>query len=684
MIATNYDGQDFVLLNDEPDWSGGVQLDVSLPTRRQRGLTGREARRAAGDSLRLALTWSANLETAAANALRDVLQAMENLPVLCPCWSFAVKASEFAALPVASALYVAWDEGWTDFEISDAPDPGDWDFIAPLLRGAFTNWPEARWPAPGVAQVRFAFEEDSTADFALIPDVVAFTNGPALGDATVPKIFPLPIEWSEAPTAGTAEVEISREAIGDSRQRAETYFPQSAERPQAGRVVIESSEDAALFLRWWLDRRGDVGAHYAPTLALAARLAVQANAGTNTITLTDADGIGANRYLFLTDGFTEEVVKVSGVAGNVCTLTANLANTWKPTNTSVWLAMLARHNKSAVALNFITPEVATLQTGWREVPAEYTPAGVETRGTTLGALVTKAWLYQVTLDWDGATEVHRMTGFERDLTADGEDWTSRPIEHSALRQTIAMDRDEITIKTRWWEGSPFEKFLPNELDCKVRLDIYECDVDGSAGDNVAQWFGGEITSMPEADGPVVSFKAAGANALFDRPLLKPLLQPGCNDELFGPWCQLARADWEFTAEVYSVAGKVVTFENFARSGGLPTGWGFVHYFALGYVERTINALPVRLFIFDSAVKDGGNRVAVTFGATAAPVFTVGEDVVIVPGCDNRPETCKAYHAVDNPTGKFNNYPKFAGFPFMPDKDPALQPLKKSNSNTGKK
>jgi hypothetical protein len=63
---------------------------------------------------------------------------------------------------------------------------------------------------------------------------------------------------------------------------------------------------------------------------------------------------------------------------------------------------------------------------------------------------------------------------------------------------------------------------------------------------------------------------------------------------------------------------------------------------------------------------------------------VGEDVIVVPGCDNRPETCKAYHVDDNPTGKFNNFGRFAGLPEIPDKNPAFQPLKQSDSNHGKK
>ena len=117
------------------------------------------------------------------------------------------------------------------------------------------------------------------------------------------------------------------------------------------------------------------------------------------------------------DGRTTEIVRVLSIASDVCTLSANLANTWTAAGTMVNLAMLARHAGDSVALQFRTPHLASARIGWREVSGEYTVESGETRGTTLGALTTKAWLYLVTLDWNGPTELHRLTSFEPALAA---------------------------------------------------------------------------------------------------------------------------------------------------------------------------------------------------------------------------------------------------------------------------
>jgi hypothetical protein len=630
------------------------------------------------------LSWGST--TDAPEELLKAFQALENAPVLCPAWPFARTGNDWANSPVAGGLHVGWLSDWSDFEIAEVlSDPTDWDFVAPLLVG-FLSEP-ASTPLTGlVNELQFTFEENSEAGLALLPDAVSFSNGPALGDATVPKVFPGAIDWRSAPSGGTADVQIERVQLGSGRRRANIYYEQSAERPQDGMVTLNSQEEIAAFLRWFLDQRGSAGFHYVSNLNRVARLAAQAIAGTNSITLDDATQLGGNRFLELSRGETSEILRVTSIAGDVCTLSANLANTW-PANdfTLVRLVMLARHARDTTELQFHSPFVAETRMAWREVPAEYTVAAGETRGTTIGKLPTKAWLYEVTLDWNGATEVTRITSFPADLTASAQTWTSRQIEHSELRHSIRLDRDDITLKVRWWSGSPFRKFLPNALDCKVGLKIYECTVNGSNGENVTQWFGGEITSMPEGDGPILSFRAAGANSLFDRRALKFIMQPGCNDELFGTWCGLALEDWEISAEVFSVAGKVVTLENFSRSGGLPDGFGFEHWFALGYLQRADLSQAGRHIIFDSAAIDVNDRIAITLGAAVtSPAFVVGEDVIVVPGCDNRPETCKAYHVDDNPTGKFNNFGRFAGLPEIPDKNPAFQPLKQSDSNHGKK
>ena len=686
MIALTFNAADAFLLNDAPDWSQAVALRAALVTRKERGLSGREARQALGETLRLELDWTATVDRAAFNAFRDALQALGDEPVLAPVWPLMMTGATWtgASAFTGGAWFIAWLDDWSDYEIgASITTPADWDWVAPLAVGKLASTPECALLGSDSARLRCEFIEDADGANAVLPAAVTFATGAALADATVPKVFPFEADWRTSPKSGAAEVQIEREQLGKGRARAASFYPQSPERIVEADVQLTTAADVASLLRWWLDRRGSVGAHYAVAYAISARLASAAASGAGTITLTDADDIGDNRFVELNDGEHQAIVRITSFAGDVATLSANLSRDW-PTTTMVRLALLARHARDVLELTFTSPAVAQTKIAWRELPAEYTVASGETRGTTLGSPTNaRAHLYLVTLDWNGATEVHRFTDYERNVTASAQTWTTRPVEHGELRQNLALDRDETTLRLRWWEDCPFRQFLPNALDAKVRIAIYSCDVSGSTGSNVAQVFGGEITAA-SFDGPFITATAAGANALFDRKFPRILLQPRCNHAVFDAGCGLDIGDWTATAEVYAVSGATVTLENFVFSGSTPGGFGFAHWFALGYIERALASLtPPRVLIFDSAAISSG-RIQFTLGAAPTDAFTVGESVTVVPGCDNLLETCSAYASPANPTGKFNNAANFLGFPLLPDKNPSFTPLKKSDSSLGKK
>jgi hypothetical protein len=197
--------------------------------------------------------------------------------------------------------------------------------------------------------------------------------------------------------------------------------------------------------------------------------------------------------------------------------------------------------------------------------------------------------------------------------------------------------------------------------------------------NVMPLWSGEITSV-SFDGPFIRAVAKGRYALFDQPLPGLVIQPQCNHTLFDGRCGLSQSAWTFTAAVASASGHSVTLDTWARTGGLPTGWGFAQYFALGYVER---ASGERLPILSSTALASG-AITLTLDRAPAATPTAAEAVSVIPGCDGRRESCQPYHATDNPAGKFGNYARFGGFPFVPAKNPAFTPPKRTASTAGKK
>src|SRR5690606_23692190 len=132
--------------------------------------------------------------------------------------------------------------------------------------------------------------------------------------------------------------------------------------------------------------------------------------------------------------------RITELDGNTATLAAPLADAVDAGTAVVSVVALARHSGDELELSFRSPEFASARLAWLEVPEEYIPGAGETRGTTLGADSLRAWLYKVTVDHAGSTDVYRYTSFERDLSVDSESWAAVPMTHSEIAQSIRLDR----------------------------------------------------------------------------------------------------------------------------------------------------------------------------------------------------------------------------------------------------
>lgn len=673
MLSVTFQSQLVRLITEQPDWSrGGVAARIVVPTAKTRGLTGRESRRPLGNTLRVELRWNAVLLRAEVDALRNGLQvdsSAGDLPFVVPFWPAIMLGSEASGADLGSeGLWVGWNQDGSGWTVTDDPaDVSGLDFAAPGLWGRLEVQPEAL--ETEVVRARFRFQEDGPATYALQLAAVTWLEGPALSDGHRPKLFPFQVEWDREPATGGADVEVDRQPLGPGRELATSYFPQNAERSVTASVSLLGEAEIARFLRWWSDRRGDVEAHYVNTLSVCGGLDADAPVGATSIIPEDASRCGANGILVLGDGLIEEWVRVTEYSGGSAMLSVPLTAEWTAATTFIQLGMLARHARNEVEISWETPGVAFARVAWKECRAELVAGAGETRGTTIGSLVDTAWLYELTIARAGAaSEVLRLTSWDRDLAAAGESWESWPVEHSEIRQSMALDRDEVTLRLRYREL--LDVFLPGRQDGVVRVAIHRCTVSGATGSSVAQLYGGEARRF-QADGPFCSITFAGANALFDRRVPRFLMQRGCNYRVFDTRCGLVLADWDLTAQVYAVSGATVTLESFAPSASVPVGWGGAHWFALGYLQRGSGQ---RILILDSAAKDGSGRVLLTLLAAPAVALSVADAVTVVPGCDGDVATC---------SGKFSNQARHGGFPWLPDKEPAFQPLRR-DEGAGKK
>jgi hypothetical protein len=673
MISTTFNGSPAWVLPYAPTWARPVTLRAAVPSESSRSLTGREIRRAFGASLRCTMRWEAYLPPADLADLRNALADYADEPVLVPAWPLVTRGADWPG-PVSGGVTIGWADDWSTWELNPAT-PADWEWVAPVLVGrAVIELPSLR--SPGVAMVSLSLDEDGTAAWALAPDSETWATGPALNDSSTPTVFPLGIGWRMQPRSGTPQVEITRRTLGNApRTRAASYYPQTAFIPVEGSVDCTTPEEVAILLRWWQDRASSTQAHYVTTVAHVTDVAANVSAGATTITVADASALGDYRFLVLDDGIRVQWVRVVSIASNTLTLASAITYAVTAGAATVSVAVLARHAAEDIELAFDRPGFASARLSWEELSEEYVVGSGETRGTTLGAGTLRAWLYKITVDRLGTLTTYRRTSYERDITIASDTWTAAPISHGSFSRSIRLDRDEMVLEARSEAWATV--FLPGNLTARVTVDVYECDVSGSTGSNVAQRWSGEVTGI-SFDGPFVAASCRGPYSVFDRPVPRIVIQPACNHTVYDGGCGLSAATWTFTAAVNATAtANTVTLKTWARTAGLPTGWGFANYFALGYLTRGTE----RFLILSSSSVSGG---LVTLSLDRAATWTEDEGVSVVPGCDGMPETCRAYHSSTNTRGKFDNFGKFLGFPFAPAKNPSFAPEKRSTATNGKK
>lgn len=657
----------------QPNWKRRVSFKADVIADIVGSLVGREIRVPHGETLRCSMKWGATIDHRAFAALRDGLRDAGGAKVIVPVWPLL--GSGTPEVPGGIEVGILAD-GTMEVDVAGVLNPADYELFGPGIVGVL-KVEESRALTAALTEIELTITEDGPAEFALQPASVAWNTGPELVDGFEPTVFP----WTLDPTSSTAglpSITIDRQGIGTSRESVQVLYPNDAARSFAGSVSsLYGRTMIAQVLRWFADH-GYSQSHYVASSMRSARLAADGLVGTNTITLDDASELGDYRYLELVDGSGREVVRIVGLSGNVATLAVNLSRTWNRTGTFVSLATLARHVGDGLQIEFATPTVASASLAWQELPEEYIPGAGEVRGETIGAAPTLGWLYRFTTEEFGTqTGEFLFTGYERTLAVDGDEWVSRPIEHSDLRASIDLASDDVTVKMEW--HSMFATFLPGLLSGRLLLSIYTCEVSGASGSNKQLVWTGEVSRI-RLDGPIVSATARDANSMFDQPMPRRLCQRQCAHYVFDPGCGLSEAGWTITAEVVSSSGHSVTLGTFARSGGLPSGFGFANWMAIGSLVR---ASGERISILQSTALSAGHST-LTLARAPRTAFAAAEAVSIIPECDGTPESCKPYHAANNPLGKFANWANFAGCPFVPDKNPAFKPPKTTDSPSGKK
>ena len=211
--------------------------------------------------------------------------------------------------------------------------------------------------------------------------------------------------------------------------------------------------------------------------------------------------------------------------------------------------------------------------------------------------------------------------------------------------TQALSEDSPTIRVELDSQSELAAlFIPYMPSLPVRLRVYRHHVEDPANEYVTEFIG-EVASGSidaEADNCVLSVRMLASN--MDRKVPWPVYQKQCNHVLYGPGCRVNRDDYKVETQVIGVLGNVISSPAFAIEGD-PT------YFVNGYVVHQATNEMRRVI-----AQDGPNLTLVTGFRSLR-----GNDVVTAyAGCDLIKKTCEE---------KFDNLPRFLGFPNIPNKNP---------------
>ena len=658
MISIVFNANNCFLLDDQPNWSSRISVDASLPASYERGLTGKEVRRPMGDTLRITLKYTAILtSTVPVTNLRNSLQAYAAQQILCPFWPAGFLAG--AAPTVTAAYYVLFNSDGS-FNSVQASAAQPFALLAyPLMVGILSQVPDPQMLAGGMISVDFEFTDNDNYPLTM----PAFVPPAGLNSAGgVRPLFPFLPDWSTLPHSGDSDQDVDRRQIGATRTLATAYYTQRGRR-SVKQFFTLVNYDAFNLLSFFAGVGGEQNNFWLGAALNEANLTANVAATDVTLTIDHGANLGTNSFILLGNGVGRVPLVVSSVLGNVWTLSGAVGTAFTASQTGIESLVLARFDALKITLSFTSPQFATSQIQFKELPWETNAVAGETYGTTMGALPVTASFFLFSMTTPSNTTYWRFTSYERNLSDGVNTWTSAPMEYDNIVETADLKRNSTTLTSRNFAGNPLALLFPLALEWPLMLQIYEGDITPgtSTVGNLRCYFYGEVGSA-DMEPPFITAECNTLSHIFDRQIPRRLYQRTDNWALFEAANGLLAANWQWNAVVvsYNAATSTLIIGTITSTNGATL---IAHYFAAGYLiitSATLGTQQVRM-IGDSLAPVAG-QMTLSLATVLGTAPAVGDVVNLFPGYDGQAATAIA---------KFNNYPNFGGFPFIPVGNPSV-------------
>ncbi len=217
----------------------------------------------------------------------------------------------------------------------------------------------------------------------------------------------------------------------------------------------------------------------------------------------------------------------------------------------------------------------------------------------------------------------------------------------ALRyiQTIPPDRDVVIIYRGQLGGA-----VPDQ-DGRIQL----------PANQVIQYFEGFVSTVEFLDSEA-NITLVSDNSIFNRPFPRKNFRNLCNHLLYDGGCAVVQAPFDVSVTVTGIAGNIITLAGVPPLGA-PTP----------VVGKTVDGPYYDGgLLTDPGTGDTRMVLELVRGASddAQILFPfqtlgLGQVLTLTPGCDHTLTTC---------TQKFDNAPRYGGFPFVPTDNPFAKKL----------
>lgn len=237
-------------------------------------------------------------------------------------------------------------------------------------------------------------------------------------------------------------------------------------------------------------------------------------------------------------------------------------------------------------------------------------------------------------------EVVTVTSCDSNINFNNEDYVPVSIkrtDHSVTSQT-AKSEIKITTSQKFEIVSYFDTITPDDIG----VEIFRVDADDMFG-NGQKIFSGLVKSL-EMKKNLAEFTLQPFSSLLTRDICRYSYQTLCNNSLYDTHCKLNIEDHSLQSTAV-VANDGITFTLDIPSQSDPAIWQN----GLLRINRTGEARMV--------IESNNNVVKVMSPFTD---FQEGDLVKVSKGCNRSSEQCRS---------RFNNFNNFAGFEYIPNRDP---------------